>query len=71
MKNQNDLIVSAVAVVIGLIMCIVFYATKPDVQKPADPAQVDLAPPKLPTGNVVYGNGLEGGGGGSKLFGRR
>lgn len=48
MKNQNDLIVSIVSLVIGLIFAIVFYATEPQVVKPADPTAVDTAPPKLP-----------------------
>ncbi len=60
MKNQNDLIVSIVSLVIGLIFAIVFYATEPQVVKPADPTAVDTAPPKLPAGDVVFANSLPG-----------
>ena len=68
MKNQNDLIVSAVSIVIGLILAIVFYATAPTVNKPSDPTTVDTSPPKLPVGSVQYANSLPGAnsGGGSR-----
>src|ERR1700678_4007871 len=61
MKNQNDLIFSIVSIVLGLILVIVFWATAPQVTKPADPATVDVSTPKLPSGNVSFANSLPGG----------
>jgi hypothetical protein len=70
MKNQNDLIISIVAIVLALIIAGVCFGTKREPTKPADPEKVNLAPPTLPQGDVVMANSLSGGGsGGSGGFG--
>jgi hypothetical protein len=77
MKNQNDLIISIVSVLIGVILTIVFIASAPTVTPPAAPATVDTEAPKLPAGDVAYANSLPGGtstgpgGGGSATLGGR
>ena len=65
MRNQLDLIISSVAILLALIFAAVFYSTKKTVQKPAEPTKVNLAALALPGGDVKYGNSLPGGGGGS------
>jgi hypothetical protein len=64
MKNQNDLIISISVLVVGLIVAVVIYATAPQPTKPAEPTAVDVSPPKLPAGDVVYNMGSGAGGGG-------
>jgi len=62
MKNQNDLIISIVAIVLALIIAGVCFGTKREPTKPADPEKVNLAAPTLPQGDVVMANSLSGGG---------
>jgi hypothetical protein len=72
MKNQNDLIISISVGVVAIIVAIVIFAGSPQPTKPADPTAVDTSQPKLPAGDVVYGNGSGGsgaGGGGVSKFG--
>ncbi|HVL39279.1 MAG TPA: hypothetical protein VM328_07795 [Fimbriimonadaceae bacterium] len=67
MKNQNDLIISIVAIVLSAILVIVWWQTAPTVVKPAEPEQPQNTPIALPTASVVYTNALPasnpGGGG--------
>ena len=73
MKNQNDLIISIVAIVLALIIAGVCYGTKREPAAPAAPEKVNLAPPQLPQGDVVMANSLPGAsggqGGGGNTFG--
>lgn len=62
MKNQNDLIISIVAIVLALIIAGVCFGTKREPMKPADPEKVNLAAPTLPQGDVVMANSLSGSG---------
>lgn len=64
MKNQNDLIISIVAVVLALIIAGVCFGTKREPATIPAPEKVNLAPPVLPQGDVVMANALPGGGGG-------
>ncbi len=58
MKNQNDLIISIVAIVLALIIAGVCFGTKREpVAQPA-PEVVILTPPALPQGDVVMANAL-------------
>ncbi|MBC8063586.1 MAG: hypothetical protein H7Y17_02050 [Chlorobia bacterium] len=66
MKNQNDLIISIVAIVLALIIAGVCFGTKREPIAPAAPEAVNLAPPALPQGDVVMANSLPGGGGGGE-----
>lgn len=83
MKNQNDLIISIVAVVLALIFGGVFMATAREPVKPAPPEAVVTTDAKMPEGAVKFadslpgataggqaaGGGAMGGGGGGKLGG--
>ncbi len=60
MKSQNDMIFSIVAIVLALIFGAVFYFTKREPVKPADPQQVPLSKPEFQPGTVVMGNSLPG-----------
>lgn len=60
MKSQNDMIFSIVAIVLALIFGAVFYFTKREPVKPADPQQVPLAKPEFSPGTVVMSNSLPG-----------
>lgn len=71
MKNQNDLIISIVAIVLALIIAGVCFGTKREPIAPAAPEKVNLAPPSLPQGDVVMANSLSGGGGGGAAGGGR
>lgn len=62
MKNQNDLIISIVAIVLALIIAGVCFGTKREPLTIAAPEKVNLAPPVLPQGDVVMANALPGGG---------
>ena len=63
MKNQNDLIVSIVAIVILLIVVGVAWGTKVEPRQPTPPTEVTVAPPQLPTQVApVMANGLPSGG---------
>lgn len=65
MKNQNDLIISIVAIVLALIIAGVCFGTKRDPAVIPAPEKVNLAPPSLPQGDVVMANALPGAGGGT------
>ncbi len=65
MKNQNDLIISIVAIVLALIIAGVCIGTKREPATIAPPEKVILTPPTLPQGDVVMVNALPGGGSGS------
>ncbi len=68
MKNQNDIIVAAIAFVVLLIVVAVSFFTKRDPVIPAAPEVIDTKMPALPVGDVVMANSLPGGqsnGGGS------
>lgn len=64
MKNQNDLIISIVAVVLALIISSVLFFTKREPVQPAAPTAVVLTPPALPEGSVTMANALPGAGAG-------
>lgn len=61
MKNQNDLILRVVAVVLALIACGVIAFNQPQPFQPADPERVPDVKVELPAGTVVRTNGLPGG----------
>ncbi len=68
MKNQNDMIISIVAIVLGIIgFCIGFF-TKRQVVAPPSPQQVVLTPPALQGAEVKTANALPSGGTGNSLF---
>ncbi len=80
MKNQNDLIISIVAVVLALIFGGVFMATARQPVKPGPPETVVVSDAKMPEGAVKFTDALPGasatgqntaggggGGGGGKL----
>ncbi len=69
MKNQNDLIVSIAAVVVGIAMALVFFFTKREPVAPAAPQQVVTTDSALPTPTVAWSNGIGGGGGGAAAGG--
>lgn len=60
MKNQNDLIISIVAIVLALIIAGVCFGTKREPAAPPAPEQVNLAAPTLPQGDVIMANALPG-----------
>ena len=60
MKNQNDLIISIVAIVLALIIAGVCFGTKREPAVIPAPEKVNLAPPQLPQGDVVMANSLPG-----------
>lgn len=62
MKNQNDLIISIVAIVLALIIAGVCFGTKREPIAPAAPETVNLAPATLPQGDVVMASSLPGAG---------
>ena len=68
MKNQNDMIISIVSVVLALIVAGVLFATQPEPPAPVPVAQITTAKAELPQGDVVMANSLpgaaQGGGGG-------
>ncbi len=72
MKNQNDLIYSAVAFVVLLIVGLVSFFTKPEHLAPTAPAIIDEKMPSLPANDVVVADALpgsQGGGGGGSVGG--
>ncbi|AIE85644.1 hypothetical protein [Fimbriimonas ginsengisoli] len=62
MKNQNDLIVMIVAIVLGIGFSLAFFFMKRDPVAPAAPQQVVTTPLALPGADPVMGNSLSGGG---------
>lgn len=62
MKNQNDMIISIVAIVVALIALGVLYGTKPDPKVPAGSPSVDTAAPTLGSVEVPRTNGVGGSG---------
>ncbi|MCC7230776.1 MAG: hypothetical protein IT203_10315 [Fimbriimonadaceae bacterium] len=62
MKNQNDLIISIVAIVLALIIAGVCFGTKREPIAPPAPETVNLAPATLPQGDVVMASSLPGAG---------
>lgn len=73
MKNQNDLIISIVAIVFGLIGVGIFYGTKPQAKTEPAPATVNTSAPQIAGADVKMANALpgggSGGGGGTARFG--
>jgi hypothetical protein len=69
LKNQNDMIIMIVAVVVCLAGAAVLYFTSPDVPTIAAPQVVDVSAPVIQSGSVVTGSSLPGGGGGGGGFG--
>ncbi len=69
MKNQNDLIITIVAIVIALGVSATFFFTKREPVKPADPTPVPTATAALQPGKVVSVAGLPGGGTGGPTGG--
>ena len=61
MKNQNDLIFSIVAGVIGIGFALGFFFTKREPVAPASPQSVITTPVALPAVEPVRANGLGGG----------
>jgi len=61
MKNQNDLIISIVAVVLALIIAGVCFGTKREPATIPAPEKVVLTAPTLPAGDVVMVNALPSG----------
>jgi len=59
-KNQNDLIVSIVAGVLGLAIIGVAYGTAPKPVEPPAVPPIEVGDAKAPEGSVVYANGLGG-----------
>jgi hypothetical protein len=69
MKNQNDLIISIVAIVLALIIAGVCFGTKREPVAPPAPEKVNLTPAQLPQGDLVWANALPGGSGGGGAAG--
>lgn len=75
MKNQNDLIISIVAIVLALIIAGVCLGTKREPATIPAPETVNLTPAALPAGDVIMANSLPSGsnnsgpGGGGRGFG--
>jgi len=59
-KNQNDLIISIVSVVLALIIAGICFGTKRKPVAPAAPEVVVVTKPQLPTSDVKMANGLPG-----------
>ena len=64
MKNQLDLIVSIVAVVLAIGLSLTFYFTKRQPLTVTDPSPIVTANVTPPAGSVVTANALAGGGSG-------
>jgi hypothetical protein len=64
MRNQNDLIISIVAAVLGIGVSLAFFFMKPDPKQPAAPSAVVTAALAYPAAAPVMANGLPSGGGG-------
>jgi len=60
MKNQLDLIISVVALILAFIFAGIFYGTKRTITKPPEPTKVNTAALALPTGDVKFANSLPG-----------
>lgn len=58
MKNQTDLIVKIVAILLALIACGVIASNAPQPFSPTDPVPVPAVNVVLPPGTVVKTNGL-------------
>ena len=61
MKSQNDMIISAVAVVLAIIFLCVFIFTQKEPVRPPIPEQVLLTEPNFQPGAVVMADKLPGG----------
>lgn len=61
MKNQNDMIISIVAIVVALIALGVLYGTKPDPKAAKAPQTVKTAAPTLGDVKVPVVNGIGSG----------
>lgn len=70
MKNQNDLIISIVAVVLALIIGGVAYGMKRVPVAPAAPEVVVVTPPAMPSSEVKMANALPGASANSGGFGQ-
>lgn len=57
-NNQNDLIISIVAIVLGLIGFSIGFFTKRQVNPPPQPEATNLAPPQLKGAEVKMANSL-------------
>ena len=64
MKNQMDLIISIVALLLAGIIAFVWMQTKRTVTHPAAPAAATMTPVDYPSEGVQYSTSLPGGGGG-------
>lgn len=62
MKNQNDMIISIVAIVLGLIGFSIGFFTKREVRQLASPEVTNLAPPQLQGADVKTATSLPGAG---------
>jgi len=60
-KSQNDMIISAVAVVLAIIFLCVFIFTQKEPVRPPIPEQVLLTEPSFQPGAVVMADKLPGG----------
>jgi hypothetical protein len=72
MKNQNDLIVMIVAIVLGIGFSLAFFFMKREPIAPPAPQQVVTTKLQLPAAEPQWANGLPGGGnnaGSSSPFG--
>src|SRR5687768_10036583 len=58
--NQNDLIISIVAIVLGIGFSVAFLFMKREVVAPQAPVPVNLTPAALPAPGVAYANSLPG-----------
>lgn len=63
MKNQNDMIVSIVAIVLALITLGILFGTRPQPKIPPGAPTVDVAPPTFANISVPMVNGVGGSGG--------
>lgn len=68
MKNQNDLIFSIVAGVIGIGCALGFFFTKREPVQPTPPTTVVVTDVALPTPAPAMANGLSGGSGAAGGF---
>lgn len=72
MKNQNDLIISVVAIVLALITVAIFFGTKPQPEPAKAVVSVALPDAKVDGATVQFANGLGSAGrNGSSIGGGR
>ncbi|MBN9500221.1 MAG: hypothetical protein BGO01_19600 [Armatimonadetes bacterium 55-13] len=65
MKNQNDIIISVVAIVLALIIMGVCIGTKREPLTMSPPEVVNLGELQTPNGDIKWDNSLPGAGGGN------